>query len=490
MRNDMKSSQTNKNHVRWKIKSAGAWSIFLLAVCLVGLNIGLTRMERQYGWRKDYSFNGITTQSETTGEVLAELSHPVHIYALFAKGQEDAPLVELLDRYAASSDLVTWEQADPGINPMLLSRFSSDTETVSADSLIVYCAETDRWRILSPAEFISLSMDEETGTYSYAGYTYEQAITSALMYVTREKIPRIVVSQGHGELDGETLLTFERLMSDNHYEVVYRRLSDAEYQPDPDELIAFFSPMRDLSSEEMDKLKTFIDGGGSFLFTCDYTDPVEEMPNYASLLRSYGIIPKDGIVIADQAAPNTYYNQVRIDLIPDMKSTDVTMDLIASGADTVLLPGSRAFETPETTDRNLMVMPVLESGETSYIKKINEGLTSMEKTEDDESGAFPLMLQARRVTAGGYVSKAFAVGCSSLLTEEQIFAMTDARQLVIRMIEYLTGQQISNLNIMAKSAVRPGLSPRGNGLGSVIVAALPLSVLLFSLAAYIRRRNL
>ena len=331
---------------RFRLRGARMVIPVLMAVALTGCNLGVTALEKRNGWRMDLSFNGITTQSETTAAVLRELEYPVHIYALFSKGQEDAPLMELLDRYAAASDKVTWEQADPSLNPALLTRFSRETESVSSDSLIVHCPSTDRWRILSPAEFISLSMDEETGTYSYAGYTYERAITGALAYVTREEIPRIVILQGHGELDGETLSAFVSMMSGNHYEVVYRRLADADYTPDPKDLIAIFSPLRDFSDAELAKLNDFTNRGGSLLMTCDYTDPVGEMPNFAALLRSYGFIPKEGIVIADREDPDSYYNNIRIDLIPVMKSTDVTMDLVASGADTLLLPGSRALSFP------------------------------------------------------------------------------------------------------------------------------------------------
>ncbi len=471
----------------WKLRGAGA--LLLMAALLTGLNIGITSMEKKNGWRTDFSFNGITTQSETTRKALAELAHPVHIYALFSKGQEDAPLMELLDRYAARSEKVTWEQADPSLNPALLTRFSGGTQSVTSDSLIVDCEETGRWRILSPADFISLSMDEETGNYSYAGYTYERAITGALTYVTREEIPRIVILQGHGELDGETVSAYDALMTDNHYEVVYRELADPEYEPDPKELIVFFSPMRDLTDEEMKKVSDFMDRGGCLLFTCDYTDPVDEMPNYAALMRSYGFMPKDGIVVAGREETGSYYNNIRIDLIPEMKSTDVTMDLIASGADTVLLPGSRAFETPGEGDRNLTVFSVLESGKDSYLKKLDAGMTSVEKEDGDEAGPFTLALQAQRVTSGGYISRAFVFGSSGMLTDEQIYAMTDARQLVIRMTEYLTGQAGSSLDIMARSAIRPGLSARGNGMGSLIVTAMPLAVLLSAVITLIRRRN-
>lgn len=483
------SRKTKERIHRWRQRGISTGMLILMVIALTGLCISVTVLEKKHGWRKDYSFNGITTQSETTAKVLAELKSAVHIYALFPKGREDAPLMELLDRYTAGSGYVTWEQTDPTLHPGILTRFSQGTESVDSDSLIVYCPDTNRWRILSPADFISLSMDEETGTYSYAGYTYERAITNALVYVTKNDIPRIVILQGHGELDGTTLNAFESLMTNNHYEVIYRRLADAEFEPEPEDTLVFFSPMRDLTDAETEKLNRFIDGGGSLLFTCDYVDPIEEMPHYSSVLRYYGFIPKDGIVVADPREPDSYYNNTLIDLIPVMKSTDVTMDLVVSGADTLLMPGCRAFEAPGMSDRNLILFSVLESGEKSYLKSLKPDFAGIEKTEGDEEGPFSLALQAQRTTPGGYVSKAFILGCSGLLTEEQIYAMTDAQQLIIRMAEYLAGETGSNLDILARNAVRPALSPRGNNLGSLVVAALPLTVLLAAVIVLVQRKN-
>ena len=151
-------------------------------------------------------------------------------------------------------------------------------------------------------------------------------------------------------------------------------------------------------------------------------------------------------------------------------------------------PGSRAFETPGETDRNLMVFPVLQSGEKAYLKALSPEMTSIEKENGDPMGPFTLALQAQRVTAGGYVSRAFLCGSSGLMTEEQIYAMTDAQQLIIRMTEYLTGQSGSNLD-MARNAVRQALSARSNGAGSVIVTAMPLAVLMAAAIVLIRRKN-
>ncbi len=461
--------------------------LILLAASLIAMNIAAEQLEKRYGWWRDLSFNNISTHSEITKDTLENLAHPVHMYALFRKGDEDAPLTELLDRYAAASPGVTWEQLDPSLNPALISRFSTETETPGENSLIVWCEETGRWRILGPEDYVSLSMDTETGEYTYGGWTYERSITNAIAYVTRERVPKVMIMQGHGELDGETLQHFDGLLTANRFEVAYADLTDPGYTPDPEDLLAFFSPQKDLNEEELAKVREFAEKGGSFLFTCDYSDPVSRMPGYEALLRSYGFLPLDGIVLADKAAEGTYYNGNRMYLIPEMCSTDLTMDLLGSGADRLLLPGSRGFEEPEETDRNLTVSTLLRSGETAYLKRITGESVSLDRGEEDRSGPFALALQARRITGSGYVSRACVIGSSGALTNEQVYAMTDSQQLIVRIAEFLLDLEATNLEILAKEAIRPALGIGSLQPGAILITALPAAVLLAALLVLRRR---
>lgn len=464
----------------------------LLLAALIGANFLFSALEKKNGWRVDCSFNGITTQSETTLQILDQLPYPVHIYALFPKGQEDAPLMELLDRYAAASPLVTWEQTDITLNPGLLTRFQSSTgETeVSNDSLIVFCQDTGRWKVLSPGDFVSLSLDYEAGSFTYAGYTYESRITSAINYVTQARIPRVLMLQGHGELSQDETTVFTELLEANNFEVTFFSFADKDITPQPDDLVAILSPLRDLTDNELETLSAFAGQGGSFLFTCDYTDQVASMPNYQALLRSYGFLPKDGLVIASQDEPDSYYSDMRIALIPTMLSTDVTYELVSTGRDTLLMVGSRAFEMPEQSDRNLDVSAVLTTGYKAYLRSLSTGdLNSLEQTDQDELGPFALGLQASRVTTEGYISRAFVLGCSTLLTDSQVHAMTDSQEFILRMAEYLLNTEPTDLGIMAKSALRPQLSVESVTLGSLLLVALPMAVLAAALVVLWPRRN-
>ena len=69
----------------------GGMSTLLLCLALavlIALNALFATLENRYGWQLDCSFNSLTTQSEKTLQILEQLPHPVHIYALFSKGQE------------------------------------------------------------------------------------------------------------------------------------------------------------------------------------------------------------------------------------------------------------------------------------------------------------------------------------------------------------------------------------------------------------------
>ena len=491
-----------KNSARRKAKPvqrtqmrAGALSLALLLVitlALMTLCAMADHLEKKNGWRRDMSFNELTTQSETTLQVISELKYPVHIYALFSKGQEDQPLLELLARYAAASDMITWEQTDIGLNPLLLERYrtSSSEDVITNDSLLVTCDDTARFRVLGPQDFISYSYDMDQGMYTLGGLTYESSITSAIRYVTQESIPRAMILQGHGELDADSTAAFVSLVESNDIEVDYYNIRSQEVVLFPEDLLVILSPQKDLGDDELVIIQDFLSQGGSLLMTCDFTDPVEEMPNWQALMRYYGFLPKNGLVVGSDQEPYTFYDENRIYLLPTMQSTEITADLVAAGASSILLAGSRGFAMPEESDRDLSTSAVLTSGARAYLRVVTDNTTTLAQQEGDEMGPFALALQARRVTTDGYVSRAFICGCSTLLTSATIWSLTDAQELIVRVLEYLLNMEPVDLEIIPKVAVRPQLSPRSAALGTAIAVVLPVIVFAVAAVVLVKRKNM
>lgn len=456
---------------------SGVLLVLGIAVVLL-LNVFAASFEEKHALRVDYSFNALTTQSETTKQILAALDKPVHIYALCKKGEEDLPLMELLRRYGAQSDLITWEQVDISLNPGLLEKFRSASaqDVLTNNEVVVWCEATDRFRVLSESDFVTLSYNYNAGVYELGGLRYESALTGAIRYVTQDTVSRVMMLQGHGELDEGGTALFAELLTDNQLDVYYFTLDSKEAQLQPGDLLCILSPQKDLTDREMEEIGAFIRGGGACLFTCDYSDPLSKMTNYAGLLRSYGFAPLEGMVIADSADKGSYYNQNRLYLRPNMQLTELTQPLWSANLTSLVLAGSRAFELPDLTDSALSCAATLTSGDTSYLRRLSKNSTSLEKDENDEEGPFALALESTHFTETGDVTRAAVLGCSTLLTSEELYAMTDSQEYILRTVRYLLGDESSDLGIMAKAAVRPQLRGEAAGVGAFVVVVMPMLV--------------
>ena len=470
---------------KWKYGSISALMLAMVLLALIALNAGVYALEKNKGWRIDLSFNGILSQSAETKEVIESLDKPVEIYALFRKADERQwlELQELLDKYAAASNKITWKQVDPTVNPVFLDRFSTDNLVPSETNLIVWCEQTNRFRIVGGEDFMGMGYNTETGTMEYDSLTFESAITGAIAYVVKDRVPKAVILQGHDEYELQYLTDFQNLLEANQYEVEYQTLRDNDYTPNPGDLLIFFRPWKDLTDTELTKLTEFAAKGGSFLFVCDYLVPMANMPNYMTLLRSYGFEPLDGVVSADPLDKKSYYESNETYLIPEVCSTDITMDMVGLGRDYLIVPDTRAFAEPEEGDRSLSVSVVLRSAETA-IRRIDS--TNFAPSVAD---GYPLALQARRITTEGYVSRAFIIGCGEVLINRSLYSVTHSQELTVNVMEFLLQNDGTGLNITPKDAARPGLKTESLSLGSILLIALPLSVLFAAILILGPRKN-
>jgi len=474
---------------KWRYGSYSLLFMVLVIAVAVTVNLGLSNLETANGWRKDYSFNNLTTQSETTLKVIEALPYPVHIYALYTKGSEDLALVELLNRYQTRSSLITYEMLELSSNPGLLSKFQGDTEnTLSADSLIVSCENTEHYKIISPQNFVNLDYNVESGSYDMV-LSYEKQISEALLYVTSDTIPEIMLLEGHNELSGDNTSLLTEMLTGNNYTVRSVNLKAGDTLT-KGALLMILSPQIDFAQNELDAIIAFAQAGGSLFITCDFTDPVSEMSNYLSLLRSYGMIPQNGFVVASTEEPQTYYNgtsNAELFLTPYMLDTAPTSSLIEAGMNYLILAGARAFETPDILDNGLTVSPVLKSGYKAYLKKIDSD--TLEQTGEEPIGPFSLALLSERLQSDGTASRAFVIGNSTLFTESQFYSITYNLQFLLKMTGYLLNQQPISLDILSKPSVRTVLAPESQTVGTALVVAVPLLILAAALAVLLPRRH-
>lgn len=472
-----------------KWRHGGYGALVLAGLMAVGalLNVGLKSLEDSYGWRLDFSFNGYTMTGEQTKKVVDTLAAPVELYLLYQSGEMDSQLYEVLMRYHRLSDKITVTPTDIAQNPGLLTRFQTGvTQTLEADSVVVNCDATGRYKVLSYDDFVTQGYNIEKGTFETAGLAYEKSLTEALVYVTQTTVPVVGLLQGNGELTEEALSNLTDFLHSNNYDTRAVDLLAGDNLADVD-LLLIADPQKDLSQAELDAIKNFAQAGGSLFVIRDYTDP-DALPNYLSLLKSYGVTPIPGVVVAGEQDTGSYYGE-RIYLMPYFQHLELTQPLISGKMDVLLLAGACAFETPEQADSALSAAAVLKTGPNAYVRSPSDGQTTIDYQPGDRKGELTLAIISGRMHAGGAVSRMFAIGNSTVFTDEYMYQRTYNGEFILQVMGELLPQKTVSLDIMAKSAFHPGMTAGSQTAAVGMLLALPMLVLLAAALTLGPRRN-
>ncbi len=472
---------------KWRHGGYGAALLCgFIALCVL-LNIGLKSLEDTYGWTLDFSFNGYASTGAETKKVVDALQHPIQLYLLYNSGEMDSQLDEVLERYHRLSDKITVVPTDIAQNPGVVTRFGgSVTQSSDANSVVVNCEDTGRYKLLSYSDFVTQGYNVESGTFEIAGLAYEKKLTEALVYVTQTDVPVVGILQGHGELSTDTLKNLTDFLNSNNYDTKTVDLLAGDTLADID-LLLIADPQKDFSQDELTAIKAFAEKGGSLFVTRDYTDP-SNLTNYFSLLANYGVVPIPGVVVAGEEDSGSYYGE-RIYLLPYFNQMELTQPLISGNMNVLLLAGACAFETPQQTDSALSVATVLKSGPNAYIRDTSDANTSIDYQEGDRKGEMTLAVLSGRMHADGNVSRMFAIGNSTVFTDEYMYQRTFNEEFILQVMGELLPQKTISLDIMASAAFHPGLTAGSQTAGIALLVALPMLVLLAAVLVLHPRRN-
>ena len=154
-------------------------STALLIIFLLMINLAVQRLPPSLT-RLDLTAQGIYTLSEQSKMILSALNVPVEICLLAQSGQEDAALLELLEKYQEASTFIHTEVIDPVKQPAFLS--ARNLQINSGNSLLISSERRariiDYYEIYDAREALS---GQVSGGMSFSG---ESKITGAVQYVT------------------------------------------------------------------------------------------------------------------------------------------------------------------------------------------------------------------------------------------------------------------------------------------------------------------
>lgn len=482
----MKKIELKKIFEQINIKNLknGSYSILLTVIiiaAIIVLNLIVGEIPSKYT-KIDLSEQKLYSITEQTEEFVKALDTDIEIYYIVQGGKEDSTIEKMLERYQDASKHIKVVKKDPVLYPNFTSQYTQDS--VSENSIIV--VNNDKSKVLEYNSLYETELDYQTYSTQTTGFDGEGQLTSAISYVTSEDIPVIYTLEGHGEQAVST--SFSEAVAKSNIDLQSLNLLTEDSMPEDAAALLICAPTSDISKEETQKVIEYLENGGKALIFSDYS--TEEMPNFKSILESYGVTTEAGIVM--EGSNKHYISQTPYYLVPNIGSTDVTQDFAASGR-YVLMPVAQGIKKLDSYRDTLTIESLLSTSDSAYSKTDVENMSQYAKEDGDVDGPFDIAV-AISETAGSEETQIVYFSSSSILDDSVNQTVSGGNmEMVMSAVSWMCKEEGSAVSIASKSLQLEYLTLTDYDVSlwsTITLVLIPGVFLLAGLVIWLKRRKL
>ena len=366
--NNKKSEKIQSFKKKWLIK--GTTTILLITILIaifVLVNIGMKKWDPtpiDCTKSQDYS---LTEESKNR---VKNIDKDVNIY--FVGFEENNKQYELAKQYNKVNSKIKVKTLDASKDIQLAKQYNLTTES---QCVVIECGKTSR---------TIEAYDLQTYDSNYVAVDItEQKLTSAILNVVAEKIPKVYFLEGYTEFSLDTslaslakymqdeVLTYEKLNKENKKEV-----------PSDCDTLIITTPNKDFDDLTTDAIIKYINKGGNILWFNGIYDKEVSYKNVNKVLSQYGVKGfEKGIVY--ETDTDKIFGQVTC-FAPEIAETDVLKG-IKNGAAVLLFATKINIDEEKLESLKVVKNDLMTSSEKSYFTK---NLTLEFNSKNDEKGSF------------------------------------------------------------------------------------------------------
>lgn len=473
---------------------AGSYStvitIILLAVLIV-INLIVNALPSRFTVL-DTSVSDMFTLSETSEKFIKNLKEDVTIYFIAQNGDADTELKTFTERYPGLNSKVKLKYVDPIKEPTFLDKYSASG--LSDQSIIVESQK--RYKVIDNNELYycyneNVGRFDRTDTYTmyllaYQGLSYteyfdgESMITNAIEYVTAESIPKVYILSGHGE-QGFSEYFLNAMTSYNiAYEVLDTAIGSSDIPSDA-ACIAIVNPLRDISSDEAEKLIAYLRSGGHLFLATDYDDT--GMTNLMKVMEYYGAGAIEGMV--NEGNSNNYYQNIQYYIYPEISSDNTITSMLVQSNYRVIIPSAHAIKLLDSKRDTVKAESLFTTSGSAFIKADGK--------DDSAAGSYILGLQLTEETAAG-TAKLIWFSSADMLTDSFSSSVSDGNYLyTLFSLAWMAGthqstlKEINGVSVDAPTLVVTAANARFWSV--MFIAVIPLAIFVPGLVIWMKRRK-
>lgn len=481
----VQSIQKRRYSVSVKSFSMGAYNTAMIAimvaiVAVVNIAIG----ELPATWVSiDVTTEKLYSITDQTKDYLKTVDEDVTLYVIVNKDNEDTTLGQTLQHYEDGSEYITVEYVDPNVNPRFHLQYTDSSITMN--SVIVVSDKRSKVVDYNDIYVMDYEYDYTYGSYTstVTGYDGEGQLTSAIDYVLSDDMPKIYMTEGHGEYTFGTGVT-EALGKENvEYEVV--NLLNFEEIPEDAACLVINGAVQDFSEVDTEKVIRYLDKGGNVVLVVGYTE--EETPNLDKLEDYVGITVADGLIV-EQNQDNYY--AIPYYLLPNVDSSVYTANIY--GNYYIFAPYAQGMSIDNEEAAGMSYKTFLTTSGDAFSKLDNSNMSAFDKSEGDIDGPFALGIAAEKTLEDGNVATMVLYSCEQIFTDEANSMVSGANQMMLlNTISRFVDHEVS-ISIPAKSYEVTYLTiPQSKAVlvGMITAVILPVGCLATGFVIWYRRRK-
>lgn len=335
--------------------------------------------------------------SDETVQLLDTLSEPITITVLcdetdYANNDDYRRLPKVFQRYAQlSHGMVTVKYINAVSNPGIFTQYNELGDLSTGDIIV---ESEKRYKSMSPYDLLEYQTQNSSNSSSSSssseryltGLRAEQRLTSAILYVTANKVPKAAYVTGHQET--VNLETLDSLLTSSNYDVeTISILQEGEIPSDVD-LLIISQPKGDFTAEEIDALEKYMNDSGRMIVS--YASDTPKLSNLEEYFEEWGVAYGDEMVYDNERC----YASFNAYILPNIEPIENLTDNLDTKNSYAVIPGARPIETLWSEDNWRVTMPLMTTSNKSYSKSLSSETTSYEQSDEDQVGPFNVGVMA------------------------------------------------------------------------------------------------
>ena len=435
----------------------------------VGILIMLNFLNTRYHHRWDLTESKVFSLSSQSIKVLGQLKQDLQIYGFFERG-ENPRVADLIKSYTYRSPRLKFYAIDPDRHPEKAREFK-----------------------IQQVNTLHIRYGRESTNVTE---TTEEAITNAIIKLTKETKKNIYFLTGHGEpktddrQNTQGYAAAKEALENENYQVEELLLSTQEKVPGETSLLIIASPQKPLLDHEMKAIENYVKDGGRLLILL----PPPDGESLKDFLKDWGVEVGDNIVV-DQVIRLFAGPSLGVRPIADTYSLihPITRDF----RERTIFPMVRSIDAASSPKEGLEVTSLVKTSPTSWAEKDLDGIFKRGKAvlgPEDKKGPVSIGVAVKanlkKVGIGKEGDAKIVVLGSSGFANNRFIKNFFNQDFFLNVINWLVGEEeLISIRPRSVRSSRIQLTQKeGNMVFYLSFLILPEILLIIGLGVWWRRR--